>query len=163
LGGRFATDELKFCLLCDCQVQRNSYHCKRCNRCTENFDHHCRFLNNCIGSRNYEPFLRLLLTYCSYCAIAIVMGAWTASKTFRDPSLAFNGSQWGMLTVAIFSFLILLAVGALLVFHCYITCCEGTTTFSHIHERGPPNSERININVNVPGSAQRINPQDRFS
>jgi hypothetical protein len=53
LAGGFGMGELKFCLLCDCQVQLSSHHCKKCRRCTVDFDHHCRFLNNCIGSRNY--------------------------------------------------------------------------------------------------------------
>lgn len=76
--------ELKFCLLCDCQVQLTSHHCMRCNRCVVEFDHHCRFLNNCIGNRNYEPFFRLLLAYSSFCACTFAMAVWTASKAFKD-------------------------------------------------------------------------------
>jgi len=45
--------EVKKCMICNCNVFLKSYHCMRCNRCTENFDHHCKYLNNCVGGKNY--------------------------------------------------------------------------------------------------------------
>ena len=45
-------DKLEDCEYCG-KRQLDSYHCKRCGRCTEDFDHHCKFLNNCIGRKNY--------------------------------------------------------------------------------------------------------------
>lgn len=45
-------DALWECVICG-KRQLESYHCKKCGRCAENFDHHCKFLNNCIGSKNY--------------------------------------------------------------------------------------------------------------
>lgn len=33
-GRRFAIDDLTFCVICDRQVQINSHHCFRCDRCT---------------------------------------------------------------------------------------------------------------------------------
>ncbi|MCB0370870.1 MAG: hypothetical protein KDD45_15965 [Bdellovibrionales bacterium] len=34
-------------------LDNNCFHCKRCRRCVEFFDHHCKWLNNCIGAKNY--------------------------------------------------------------------------------------------------------------
>ena len=68
-------EELDDCTECG-KKQVTSYHCNRCGRCTEDFDHHCKFLNSCIGGKNYENFLRILITNIIYHSVAIGMGAW---------------------------------------------------------------------------------------
>ncbi len=35
LAGGFPLSELKLCIICDKQVNKQSYHCMKCNRCTE--------------------------------------------------------------------------------------------------------------------------------
>lgn len=32
-------------------------HCQSCSQCVAGFDHHCRYLNVCIGSRTYVPWV----------------------------------------------------------------------------------------------------------
>ena len=71
----YALEELDDCSQCG-KKQITSYHCNRCGRCTEDFDHHCKFLNSCIGGLNYENFLRLLLTNIIYNLVCIGQGAW---------------------------------------------------------------------------------------
>ena len=49
-----------FCLICCSNIYSSSKHCKKCNKCIENFDHHCNWLNNCVGKYNYGYFYLLL-------------------------------------------------------------------------------------------------------
>ena len=39
-----------------------SKHCRACDKCVLHFDHHCKWLNNCIGSRNYKPFIAFIVS-----------------------------------------------------------------------------------------------------
>lgn len=86
---KYTMSELKFCLICDSQVHKNSHHCMKCNRCTSDFDHHCKFLNNCIGGRNYEVFFRILLVFCFYCINVLGMAIWTAIHNFKHKEDSF--------------------------------------------------------------------------
>ena len=116
------------CIICDRNVHINSHHCLSCNRCTSEFDHHCKFLNNCIGGPNYESFFRLLLVYSVYNINIIIQSIWVFIRVSDDESIAFNGNRWGVLALLILTILILISVGALLGFHCYISVCGNTTT-----------------------------------
>lgn len=71
------------CDLCRSQVTIKSYHCKRCNRCTEGFDHHCSFLGTCIGSRNYEMFIRLVMIFMAWNASIIFQVSWIFNLSLR--------------------------------------------------------------------------------
>lgn len=35
LAAKYSSALIKQCLICNCQVHKNSHHCMRCNRCTE--------------------------------------------------------------------------------------------------------------------------------
>lgn len=51
-----------FCMHCNSHVGLRSKHCKRCDRCTSDFDHHCKWVNNCIGGKNYKLFFSLIFS-----------------------------------------------------------------------------------------------------
>ena len=36
---------------------KKSKHCRLCDKCVSTFDHHCKWLNNCVGEKNYKPFM----------------------------------------------------------------------------------------------------------
>lgn len=42
---------------------KRRFHCRRCNKCTADFDHHCPYLNQCIGGWNYKYFYCLLIFF----------------------------------------------------------------------------------------------------
>jgi hypothetical protein len=63
-------------------------------------------LNNCIGSKNYEAFFRLLLLYTFYNFNIIGMGIWTAKDNFANASLSFIDNSWGIIADAALTLLI---------------------------------------------------------
>lgn len=92
-------------------------------------DHHCKYLNNCIGSRNYDSFFRLLSIVCLYFSCSIAIGVWVLVAGNTDPQvdkLAF--SKWLGLVYAMLSAICLIFVALLLGFHCYISCFLHMTT-----------------------------------
>lgn len=59
----FTLEFHNFCALCGTPVQDQSKHCMVCYRCVDKFDHHCTWVNNCIGSKNYRDFFKMILTF----------------------------------------------------------------------------------------------------
>ena len=51
------------CSICATNVFSNTKHSKSCNRCVNGFDHHCKWLNNCIGKKNYNSFIKLSVCF----------------------------------------------------------------------------------------------------
>lgn len=77
---------------------------------------------------------------------------WVLVENFQDKTIAFEGNQWGVLILLILTSLIELAVGALLIFHCYITLCENTTTLAYNYPERKENKDiknfpKISINI----------------
>ena len=58
----------------NCYVLEKTKHCKECNRWVRGFDHHCIWLNNCIGYNNYMYFYLLMIVYCLYNTLFIIIG-----------------------------------------------------------------------------------------
>ncbi|XP_051116629.1 probable protein S-acyltransferase 15 [Andrographis paniculata] len=63
------------CDKCSKYKPPRSHHCRVCGRCILRMDHHCTWINNCVGHRNYKPFL-LLVFYATvastYSAVVII-------------------------------------------------------------------------------------------
>jgi hypothetical protein len=78
------------CEVCDTHVLTTAKHCGACNRCVNDFDHHCRWINNCVGSKNYKEFFRLivaafLMSVMHNCTNGYVIFCfWTDKKEFTD-------------------------------------------------------------------------------
>lgn len=64
----------------------NCYHCKRCRRCVEFFDHHCKWLNNCIGAKNYFEFYALLITTFLLLTAGLTVSGVTLARMDRQNS-----------------------------------------------------------------------------
>ena len=57
-----SVDADAFCAFCEIVRSSSTRHCVICNRCVERYDHHCPWIDNCVGVRNHNYFLALLIT-----------------------------------------------------------------------------------------------------
>jgi hypothetical protein len=93
------------------------------------------FLNNCIGSLNYEMFMQLLLLYIVFLLNVIGQCIWVfVAARENDDVRAASITEWMAIAIIIFCILQLLATTALLVFHCYISCCLDLTTIAFVDD-----------------------------
>jgi hypothetical protein len=52
---------------------QRSRHCYICKKCVERYDHHCPWINNCVGIKNHNCFLFLMISLTTYSIICIVI------------------------------------------------------------------------------------------
>ena len=70
----------------------SSKHCRFCDKCVLKFDHHCKWLNTCIGQKNYQHFLTLVVgvgfmtTTCLVLSSIYLVEVFYHSKSFRERS-----------------------------------------------------------------------------
>ena len=121
-----------YCSICLAYVQERTKHCGPCNRCCSQFDHHCKWLNNCIGSENYQDFRSLtnwfLLTIALNLGFVVAMwatGLLKASDNISQPVVILLWIQ-GALSAIVFIFDL-----QLILFHVWIVS-KGITTFEYI-------------------------------
>lgn len=120
------------CILCRSNIKITSKHCKKCDKCIEEFDHHCNWLNNCVGKDNYIWFYVLLLfliLYLSYnvsiCCIMFFNGRNLNKKTFKSITCVVVG----VVDLVIEGNLIYLFI-----VHTWLRC-KGMTTYDYIVQK----------------------------
>jgi hypothetical protein len=95
------------------------------------------------------------MVYSFYNLNLVGMAAWTCIENFANLDLGFHGNQWGIIVEAAFTLLVATAVASLLFFHCYITCCENTTTYGRAYDPRSfsPSKNKIIAQSSAPVSA----------
>jgi palmitoyltransferase ZDHHC1/11 len=112
----------KRCTVCLSSVSNSSKHCGKCDKCVLGFDHHCKVLNNCIGAANYVLFFWLLVTVEFFLLLQTATGFYSAS-TLTDSYPMMGIVLAGSAT----SFVLLVANGLLIGFHCWLRLKKMTT------------------------------------
>lgn len=102
-----------------------------CNNCVDITDHHCTFLNNCIGKRNYLSFYTFLITSIVSSALVISLSSYHLYYAHSHPSGSedFLSSYQTIiaLIVIIFSFLLMVPILGLFLYHTYLIASNRTT------------------------------------
>jgi hypothetical protein len=159
---------VEWCFNCKWYVCRNSFHCRRCDKCSRGLDHHCTFLNNCIAQNNYSMFIALSAAGFVLCAmilaltVAVIVLAFVDEQQVVENMAQFYQSQlnvdilWIKISLFVLAGISLIGsilVGHLLAFHIFL-CWRGQLTheflmgeqsFARSHESKPkPPQEQIN-------------------
>ena len=134
-----------FCLICCSNIYSSSKHCKKCNKCIENFDHHCNWLNNCVGKYNYGYFY--LLVFIVLCDCLFIGGI--GFYFFFNSDLQ-RKKKAGLILIIIGSsinFGISINFIYLFVFHTYFIY-SGITTYEYILRKSEDENKEANAHSN---------------
>ena len=131
-----------FCLICCSNIYSTSKHCKKCNKCIENFDHHCNWLNNCVGKYNYGYFYLLVFIVLLDCLIISGFGCYLFFNAKKEMKKKFR------LILIILGSAINLGISInfiyLFVFHSYFIY-SGITTYEYILRKSGEENKETNI------------------
>ena len=133
------------CIICCCNINNDSKHCKKCNKCIEHFDHHCNWLNNCIGKLNYSYFYLLLLILIINFILNIVI---CALSLFSKENK--HKSKYDSIITAILGFVYIIGlinIGYLFIIHTWLRI-KGITTYEYICLKEQEQERNSNSNIN---------------
>ncbi|GAA5888925.1 hypothetical protein JCM16303_002782 [Sporobolomyces ruberrimus] len=114
----------KWCETCEIYRPPRTSHCRLCDNCVELTDHHCAFLNNCIGRRNYFPFLAFLSSSNLLLMYSIAFTAYSISLTPSDPTHWDSVGSYILLALLV---IVSVPVGGLGLYHARLVWKNRTT------------------------------------
>ena len=122
-----------FCLICCSNIYSSSKHCKKCDKCIENFDHHCNWLNNCVGKNNYSFFYLLVFILLCDCLLVAGIGIYLFFETDNNSKKHFQLIV--TLIGGLANFGVSINFSYLFIFHTYFIY-KGVTTYEYILSKG---------------------------
>ena len=77
------------------------------------FDHHCVYLNTCIGSKNYDLFILIVLAYITFLVKLIGQNIWIfvvfqQSSAMGEQLRPYIKTQWMLIVIIILSSILLI-------------------------------------------------------
>jgi len=140
-------ERMNYCPTCHIVRPPRTKHCRHCNNCIQVFDHHCPWTGNCVGARNYRFFYCFIISITASSGFVLVMSANYLTRHLTNiDSKYFNaifkdqwktrGGQFLSPLLIMWTLLVTILVGALLVFHMNLLC-RGQTTNEYL--RGEKN------------------------
>eukprot|EP01017_Pseudomicrothorax_dubius_P031972 TRINITY_DN4136_c0_g2_i4.p1 TRINITY_DN4136_c0_g2~~TRINITY_DN4136_c0_g2_i4.p1 ORF type:complete len:358 (-),score=43.22 TRINITY_DN4136_c0_g2_i4:141-1214(-) len=110
-------------------ANEDTKHCKQCNRCVIAFDHHCKWVNNCIGRKNYKPFIAMIV------AVLCFELVFTSLSVIIMLQQSPDGENFASMIViyisTLLSFTLLILDTNLVLFHIWLIH-HGITTYDYI-------------------------------
>ncbi|KAI7902215.1 DHHC palmitoyltransferase-domain-containing protein [Cokeromyces recurvatus] len=100
----------------------------------ENEDHHCIWLNNCVGKRNYTTFFTFIMSATILCCYVIAFSLTHVIQVYLNSRESFKDSLLHTpisFLIAILCFLLLLPIGCLTSYHCFLVM-RGVTTHEQL-------------------------------
>ena len=134
-----------FCLICCSNIFSTSKHCKKCNKCIENFDHHCNWLNNCVGKYNYGYFYLLTFIILFDCLSISGFGFYLFFNASKE-----RKKKYQLILIGIGSsinFGISCNFAYLFIFHSYFIF-SGISTYDYILRKNGEENKEVNSNKN---------------
>lgn len=135
-------------------------HCRQCDKCVEGFDHHCLWLNTCVGSYNYRPWVLFVAVLFAWAVLGsgISWGALLRALRVQSRSLAV-GHRPAALVTALGTAVTAVWLLALLALHAYLTF-KGLTTREWIKGEGGAAAEHCPVVRSAPEGADEERPSD---
>ncbi|CAK8576845.1 unnamed protein product [Lathyrus sativus] len=120
----------KHCDTCMLYRPPRCSHCSICDNCVERFDHHCSWVGQCIGLRNYRFYY--MFVFSTMLLFLYIHGfCWFYIKRIQGSE---EISIWkamiktpASIVLIVYSFIAVLLVGRLVVFHTYLIGANRTT------------------------------------
>ncbi|CAH9116048.1 unnamed protein product [Cuscuta europaea] len=128
-SGRIGILQARKCEKCSAYKPPRAHHCRICKTCILRMDHHCLWINNCVGHRNYKPFVLLVFystiasTYSSIMLISSIV-----NKDWSSADVSGWSPLWIFyVTCGVMIVVLTVTLATLLGWHIYLTVHNMTT------------------------------------
>jgi len=103
-------------------------HCRRCDKCIAGFDHHCLWLNTCIGTQNYRPWMVFVILLFNWSVLGSGISWSTFFRAMQIQSRLFAvGHRPTVFLTGLGTTVIAAWLFFLLALHMYLACARLTT------------------------------------